>query len=78
MTNLQRRLRKLEGFLTDSSGLVPHTQKWLAHWDRQIYVFMTDQRQGERPRFPLEAFRAVMKYMDDPRSLVGSIPNIRE
>ncbi len=42
MTRLEQRLRKLEGMLTDSGGLVPHTQKWLEYWDRQIYLY-TDE-----------------------------------
>jgi hypothetical protein len=31
MTQLQRRLQKLEAGLPDSVGLVPHTQKWLEY-----------------------------------------------
>lgn len=79
MTRLQQRLRKLEFSLTDPSGLVPHTRKWLGYWDRQIYEYMIAP-DGTRPAvlFPLEAVRAVMKYMTDPGSLVGSIPEIDE
>ena len=36
MTNLQRRLRKLESELTDPSGLVPHSKAWFEHWERRI------------------------------------------
>lgn len=43
MTNLQRRLKKLEAYLTDPSGRVPHTQKWLEYWDRQFNLFLTGQ-----------------------------------
>jgi hypothetical protein len=32
MTNLERRLRKLEAVLTDHTGLVPHTKSWLDYW----------------------------------------------
>ncbi len=32
MSNLQRRLRKLEARLTDSSGLIPNSQAWLDYW----------------------------------------------
>jgi hypothetical protein len=41
MTNLQRRLRKLEAQLTDSCGLVPYSQKWLHHWEQRIYRMLT-------------------------------------
>ena len=43
MTHLQRRLKRLEGILTDPAGLVPHTQKWLEYWDRQYHLFLTGQ-----------------------------------
>jgi hypothetical protein len=32
MSNLRRRLRKLESRLTDSSGLIPNSQAWLNYW----------------------------------------------
>ena len=79
MTSRERRLRKLELLLTDPSGLVPHTRKWLEYWDRQIYDFMTDpEERWPAILFPLDAYCAVMKHMSDPGSLVGSIPNIDE
>jgi hypothetical protein len=75
MTNVQRRLRKLEGLLKDTSGLIPHTQKWLEYWDRQVYLFMMDEAPKGQARIPLEAFRAVLRNSDNPGSLVGSVPN---
>ena len=55
MTNLQRRLKKLEALLfADQSGLVPHSKKWLEYWKRQVQLYPTDQL----PKgflFPLEA-----------------------
>ncbi|HYW46821.1 MAG TPA: hypothetical protein VE959_28400 [Bryobacteraceae bacterium] len=79
MTSLQRRIKKIEAHMADPSGLVPDSQKWLAYWDRQIFNYMTAP-DGRRPAvlFPLGAYRAVMKYMDNPGSLVGSIPGIDE
>lgn len=75
MTNLQRRLTKLEALLTDPSGLVPQSQRWLEYWDRQIYDYAIDP-EGRRPAvlFPLEAVRAVLQHADNPGSLFGSIP----
>ena len=32
MTNLERRLSKIEGILTDNDGLIPSSEKWLAYW----------------------------------------------
>ena len=79
MTNLKKRLNKLEALLTDLSGLAPHSQKWLEYWDRQIYLSLTNQLQGEPVPFPFEAFRAVIRYaVHSPASLVGSIPESNE
>jgi hypothetical protein len=74
-TNLERRLKKLESRLTDPSGLVPHSQRWLSYWDRHVYDYVIDP-EHRRPAilFPLEALRAVLKHADNPGSLLGSIP----
>jgi len=79
MTNLQRRLRKIEAFMTDVSGLVPHSRRWLEYWDQQIFNFMQDP-EHRRPAvlFPLQAVRAVVQWSDNPASLVGSIPAVDE
>jgi hypothetical protein len=63
MTNLQRRIQKLEAHLLDPSGIVPQTQPWLEYWDRQIYEYaMAAERSWPPVLFPLEAVRAVMQY----------------
>jgi hypothetical protein len=41
MTNLQRRLPKVEAGLTDPWGLVPHLKEWLVYWDTQYYLFLS-------------------------------------
>jgi len=41
MTNLQRRLRKLETKLTDRSGFVPHSKEWFRYWNDQLDIFLT-------------------------------------
>jgi hypothetical protein len=75
MTSLQRRLTKLEAHMSDPSGLVPHSQKWLAYWDRQMYDYAMDpERRRPAVLFSVEAVRAVMQYADNPASLFGSIP----
>ncbi len=71
MRHLQRRLKKLEGVLTDPVGLVPHTQKWLEYWDRQFHLYMTGQDRNAIWLSSIAAFRAVMKFAgEDPSSLV--------
>jgi len=58
MTNLQRRLKKLEGVLTDSLGFIPHSQKWLEHWDRQYYLYLTGQDRNAIWLSSIAAYRA--------------------
>ena len=79
MTNLLRRLKKIEAHMTDTSGLVPHSRRRLEYWDRQIFNYLRDP-EHRRPAvlFPIDAFRAVMKFTSDPASLVGSIPAVDE
>jgi hypothetical protein len=36
VTNLRRRIRKLETQLTDANGLVPNSKEWFEHWYRKI------------------------------------------
>jgi hypothetical protein len=57
MTHLQRRLKKLEGMLTDPAGLVPHTQKWLEYWDRQYHLYLTGQDLNAIWRSSIAAYR---------------------
>lgn len=71
--NVLRRLRKLERLLKDTSGLVPHTQKWLEYWDRQVYLYMVDEAPDKQTCFPFEAFCAVIRNSDSPGSLVGGV-----
>ncbi len=72
MTNLERRLRNLESALTDASRFIPNSREWLEYWDRQVYLYMIGEA-PDQPRFPLDAFRAVLKNSDNPGSLVGSV-----
>jgi hypothetical protein len=70
MTHLRRRLRKLEGVLTDSVGLIPHTKRWLEYWDRQYYLYLSGKDLYAIWRSSVVEFRAVMKYaQEEPSSL---------
>jgi hypothetical protein len=71
VTHLQRRLKKLEGILTDPTGMVPHTPRWLEYWDRQFYLYMTGQDRHAIWLASIAAYRAVMKLAgEDPSSLL--------
>ncbi len=70
MTNLQRRLTKVEAGLTDPSGLVLDSKKWLVYWDRQYYLFLSGKDRNAIWLSSIAAYRAVMKYaQDEPSSL---------
>jgi hypothetical protein len=78
MTNLQRRLRKLEAQLTDSCGLVPHSQKWLEYWEQRIYRMFTGEEPGTPGSIPLEAFDAVRDYTEEHRSSLMNQVELRD
>ena len=52
MTNLERRLEKLEALRADSSGLVPHSQAWFAHLYKQLDLYIAGELHGVL--FPIE------------------------
>jgi hypothetical protein len=54
MSNLLRRLRKLETRLTDGTGLVPRSEAWLNYWKRKM-----EQYVSERGGIPMEAIDAI-------------------
>ena len=60
VTNLQRRLKKLESLVNDPSGLVPHSEEWLDYWQRWLDRWSDDPSFRPRERMPLEAARATI------------------
>jgi len=44
----------------DLSGLVPHTEDWLANWKQRIERLLGGQGQGDAGRIPLEAIDALV------------------
>jgi hypothetical protein len=60
MSNLLRRVRRLETRLTDSSGLAPRSEAWLDYWGRRIERLVGGEAQRERDRIPLEAVDALL------------------
>ena len=70
MTNVQRRIKKLEVVLTDPVGLVPNTGKWLDYWDRQYYLYLSGKDRNAIWHSSIAGYRAVMKYAnEEPSSL---------
>ena len=60
MSNLQRRLKKLEARLTDDAGLVPHSPRWLAYWTERIDRLLNGEEEGTG-RIPLEVVDAILE-----------------
>ena len=60
MSNLLRRVRKLETRLTDLSGLAPQSEEWLDYWGRRIGQLLDGGGQRETGRIPLEAIDALV------------------
>lgn len=72
MTNLHRRLKKLEVLLTDSTGFVPGSPKCLEYWDKQFYLFVTGQGESPLRNATVDVFHAWLNDMDDPAFLSAS------
>ena len=66
MTNLQRRLHKLEArTITDSSGFLPHSPEWIEYWMREIPRLWAEDHSEARRRIPLEAVRCYLQNGPD-------------
>jgi hypothetical protein len=58
MSQLERRLKKLEGRLTDESRFIPHSPQWRTPWGREIEKIVIGKR-TPGVLIPLEAFGAL-------------------
>ena len=61
MTNLQRRLRKLESERTDTSGLVPDSKAWFAHWEQKIDQVIAGEDRGDLRGIPMAVVDEILK-----------------
>jgi hypothetical protein len=61
VTNLERRLTKLEALRIDSSALVPNSPQWFVYWDEQMYFILTG-REVKPLKLPPEGLVAVLRY----------------
>jgi len=60
MSNILRRLRRLETRLPDLSGFVPHSEAWLDYWSHRIDQLLGGEAQRDTGRIPLEAIDALV------------------
>jgi len=70
LSNLHRRLRKLEANMTDHSRLAPHSAAWFAHWneryDRFLMTLNADSIRG-MPLAYVDAILAEGRNAEQPR-----------
>jgi len=70
MTNLLRRIRKLESVWKDCNGLVPHTKEWLEYWLERLENYEAgDDLRG----LTLAAVDAIIRLDDESESQVEAI-----
>jgi hypothetical protein len=60
MSNLHRRLQKLEARLTDSSGLVSNSQAWRDYWFPKVERILSGQEPSTPGCIPLEVAHAII------------------
>jgi len=60
MSNLHRRLRKLEAKMTDHSGLASHSAAWFAHWNERYDRFLTTRDAEAIQGIPLAYVDAIL------------------
>ena len=70
MSNVLRRLCKLEARLSDRSGSAPHSKAWLAHWEERLDQFLTKGDSSALNGMPLAALDDIIekgKHSEQPR-----------
>jgi len=68
MSNLNRRLKKLEELMTDDSGLVPGSARWMAYWTERVDKILAGDDEVKGCQIPLEVWDAIMQRADSERS----------
>jgi hypothetical protein len=61
MSNLNRRLRKLEALLTDDAGLVPGSEQWLAYWTERADRILNGEDEVRGCLIPLAVVDAILE-----------------
>ena len=71
MSNLRRRLRKLESRLTDSSGLIPNSQAWLDYWLPKVDRIVSGEDGDTSERIPIAVIDAIIAAGDKHDGAAG-------
>ena len=61
MSNLHRRLKKLEALLTDDASLVPGSEEWLAYWIERADKILNGEDEVKGCQIPVEALDAILE-----------------
>jgi hypothetical protein len=61
MSNLYRRLKKLEARMIDEAGLVPHSLQWLAYWTERVDKILNGEDDVKGCLIPLEVMDAIVE-----------------
>ena len=59
MSNILRRLQKLEALLTDGSGLKPNTPEWRDYWEQKLKRIASGEEPGGPGCIPLQVWDAL-------------------
>ena len=62
MSNVLRRLRKLEALSTDVSGLLPRSKAWLSYWEGETDGLLAGESRGDMGRIPLEVIDSILGH----------------
>ena len=61
MSDVHRRLKKLEALLTDDAGLFPGSERWLAYWVKRADKILNGDDEVKGWQIPLEALDAILE-----------------
>ena len=69
MSNLPRRLKKLEALLTDGAGLVPGSPQWLAYWTERADKILNGDDEVRGCQIPFEVLDAILETARSQRRM---------
>jgi hypothetical protein len=73
MRNPARRLPKLEGRLTDTTGLVPHSDAWFAFWEDKLDRSMNGE-DVDMKGFTLAVIDRIVERGDSAEQALKGLP----
>ena len=78
MSNLHRRLKKLEALVTDDTGLVPDSPRWWAYWTERLEKFIARDEDAKHYKIPLAVIRAHIQAAEsEPEELAAQCAHER-